>query len=273
MTAEQITAWTGFGTMIGVIIVGIMNQMNARKAFKLSGQIHTLVNSQMGNQLRLNMIQAKNIAALTKDPKAKKLAAEVAEESERLFNEHQFKQAKVDAQIAYEQYKSSVDVAPVKNKTISKPMNKIIIILFSALCLTGCVKGPGPNPWLTPAAITGDVRDAVQIGLIIYPKAKEEVDLAGVIICKEFGNTNFTTATVTEAVEKAGLTNAGAKLIIQGVLLIWHRAEPLVGTNIHTYGEAVCLGYREGTGTNLTKKERAKSMPRALPPHLGKPKN
>lgn len=140
-----------------------------------------------------------------------------------------------------------------------------ILSMLCILCLTGCTQGPGPNPWLTPAAITGDVSDAVQIGLIIYPKSAEEVALAREIICKESGNTNATTATVLASLEKAGITNTNSKLIISGVLLIWHRVEPYAGTNAQVYAEAVCLGMRQGTGVGLSSAEKSAKR---LPPFL-----
>jgi len=98
MTTEQVQAFTGFGTMIGLIIVGIMNRLDARKQSKVSNNIHTLVNSQMGNQLRVNMLQSRQIADMTTDPQRKKVAIDVADEAQRLYEDHQRKQAVVDSQ-------------------------------------------------------------------------------------------------------------------------------------------------------------------------------
>jgi len=98
MTPEQITAWTGIGTMIGLIAVGIMNRFDARKQSRVSNSIHTLVNSQMSNQLRINMLQARQIADMTTDPDRKKIAIDVAAEATRLYDEHQRKQAVVDSE-------------------------------------------------------------------------------------------------------------------------------------------------------------------------------
>lgn len=55
--------------------------------------VHTLVNSATGVQLKSNAILARRLADLTKDP----ADAQAATESERLYNEHQTKQATVDA--------------------------------------------------------------------------------------------------------------------------------------------------------------------------------
>lgn len=139
------------------------------------------------------------------------------------------------------------------------------LLMLGVLFLTGCVPGGGgTNPWLTPAAITGDVRDTVQLGLVVYPKAKEEVAIARDVICNAAGNTNFSSAVILDSLEKAGITNSNSKIIVNGVLFIWNRVEPLVGTNVHIYAEAVCLGMREGTGVNLSAAKSAKP----LPPHL-----
>jgi len=84
--------------MIGLIAVGIMNRFDARKQSRVSNSIHTLVNSQMSNQLRINMLQARQIADMTTDPDRKKIAIDVAAEATRLYDEHQRKQAVVDSE-------------------------------------------------------------------------------------------------------------------------------------------------------------------------------
>jgi len=58
-----------------------------------SDATHVLVNSRMGDQLRLSMIQAKRLWLMTKDDDDKK-AFELAE---RLYNEHQERQNTLDA--------------------------------------------------------------------------------------------------------------------------------------------------------------------------------
>jgi len=97
MTSEQISAFTGLGTMIGLVVVAILNKLDARKQAKVTGSIHTLVNSAMGSQLRLNMLQAQRLADLTKGTAEGITYAELASEAERLYKEHQKKQAVVDA--------------------------------------------------------------------------------------------------------------------------------------------------------------------------------
>jgi len=90
MTAEHVTA---IGTIAGIVAVAIMNRLDARKAHKIAGDIHTLVNSQMGVQLRVNWLQARRIADMTKLPSD----IELAIEAEKLYNAHVIRQAKVDS--------------------------------------------------------------------------------------------------------------------------------------------------------------------------------
>jgi len=141
---------------------------------------------------------------------------------------------------------------------------KLGLLSVSITFLAGCVNPPGPNPWTTPAAIAGDVRDTVALGLLVYPKAAEEVGIARDVICRASGNTNFSSTVILADLEKAGITNSNSKIIVNGVLLIWNRVEPLIGTNVMAYSEAVCLGMRQGTGVALSEKKSA----RPLPPHL-----
>jgi hypothetical protein len=55
---------------------------------------HTLVNSNMGVQLKLNAVLSRRLADMTKAP----LDISVADQAERLLREHEGKQASVDAQ-------------------------------------------------------------------------------------------------------------------------------------------------------------------------------
>jgi len=107
ITPETASAWTGLGTVLGIVAVAFMNAWNARTANKnaqkaqtdrttaqvTSDQIHVLVNGNMGVQLRLNMVQARRIADLTHSP----ADVHLAEEAERLFLDHEAKQADANA--------------------------------------------------------------------------------------------------------------------------------------------------------------------------------
>ncbi len=95
--------WPEFVTAIAVVIAAILQKLDARQVrkrlehssktrdTKLSA-IHDLVNGNVAEQKRLNMMQARRIADLTRDPKDVILA----EESERIFKEHQERVLRVD---------------------------------------------------------------------------------------------------------------------------------------------------------------------------------
>lgn len=63
---------------------------------KTGEKVHTLVNSNMGVQLKLNASLSRQVANLTSDPKAKAEATKAAELAESLLSEHEKKQAVVD---------------------------------------------------------------------------------------------------------------------------------------------------------------------------------
>lgn len=99
MTTEAVIA---FATPIAVIIAAILQQFNASKASrdraviaKTGESIHTLVNSAMGTQLRISAIALRRLSDMTKHA-ADEAAAELAE---KLSNEHEQKQRKVDEKV------------------------------------------------------------------------------------------------------------------------------------------------------------------------------
>ncbi len=75
------------GTLLAVAVAGFMNRWYAKKATKVSDKIHMLVNSNMEVQLRVNWLQARRIADMTKLPSDIALA----EEAEKLYNRHKIK--------------------------------------------------------------------------------------------------------------------------------------------------------------------------------------
>lgn len=95
MSVETINSYTGIGTLVGFIIIGVMNKLEARKARKLQDKIHVLVNNNMAIQLRVNAYQARRIASMTKSKEDKTAATE----AERLLSAHEQQQAKVDASV------------------------------------------------------------------------------------------------------------------------------------------------------------------------------
>lgn len=56
------------------------------------GQIHKLVNSSMGNQLKLNAVATRRLAMLTNSP----VDVDAADLANKMLKEHESKQAKVD---------------------------------------------------------------------------------------------------------------------------------------------------------------------------------
>ena len=99
MTPQDVQGWASLGTLLGIMYMGFMQYTNSQKQRDfaerqnaVSDKIHTLVNSRMGSQLKLTMILSKRIAALTNLPED----VAVAQESERLYEEHEVKQSIVD---------------------------------------------------------------------------------------------------------------------------------------------------------------------------------
>ena len=90
MTDAVLVATIG-GT--AVLLARALSYLENKKTITVVEKIHTLVNSNMGGQLRVNMLQARRIAELTKLPSD----VELATESERLYNEHMAKQKIVDS--------------------------------------------------------------------------------------------------------------------------------------------------------------------------------
>ena len=107
MTSEQITAWTSLGTMIGMIAVGVMNQISDRRrkveaeeakkkaeeALAVNKATHLLVNSAMLEQLFIGMVAAESLNAAQPN----KVNQDLASEARRKYEEHKRKQAEVDA--------------------------------------------------------------------------------------------------------------------------------------------------------------------------------
>lgn len=99
IAAVERVNWGALGTGLAVAFIAFMQVWQQAQAKRREGklnQVHQLVNSNFGAQLRITYLQAQRIANLTKDPQD----AAVATEAHRLWEEHVAKQAKVDAQAA-----------------------------------------------------------------------------------------------------------------------------------------------------------------------------
>lgn len=90
---------TGVFTLVGAMFASWMNYKmaqlakQAEKLAKVADATHTLVNKNMGTQLRLSAAFAKRVANLTNDPQD----ILIAREAETQSREHESQQAKVDA--------------------------------------------------------------------------------------------------------------------------------------------------------------------------------
>ncbi len=90
-----LTEALSIGSMLGVVVVGVLAKIDAYHAAKVRNDIHTLVNSNMGTQLRSNAILSRRIAML---PGATEEDLNLAFDAEQLWQEHQAKQQTVDDQ-------------------------------------------------------------------------------------------------------------------------------------------------------------------------------
>jgi hypothetical protein len=91
--AVQIALITGVTAALPTLVIGVLSYLNNRKRDKTVGEIHTLVNSQMGEQLWIGMIAAQSLALAKPTKENRKLA----ESAEKKYNQHQARQSKVDA--------------------------------------------------------------------------------------------------------------------------------------------------------------------------------
>ena len=107
----SVTAWTGpsTGEVVALVTAGLVawNTYRASQNDKVVKDIHTLTNSAMLEQLKLNVefaeriaVQARRLAAITKedgDIAAAAAAGVVVEEQKAVYDDHVRRQAKVDA--------------------------------------------------------------------------------------------------------------------------------------------------------------------------------
>ena len=89
MTDTLIVGLVGAAALVATQAMGLLQH---RKTMVIVEKVHTLVNSNMSIQLRVNMLQARRIAALTN----LETDAELAKESERLYNDQLAKQKEAD---------------------------------------------------------------------------------------------------------------------------------------------------------------------------------
>lgn len=99
--------WPEFVTAIAVVVAAVLQKfdsMNVRKRLEKSAKvrdtklsaIHDLVNGNVSEQKRLNMMQARRIADLTRGQPGNEIDVAMAQEAERIFREHQERVLRVD---------------------------------------------------------------------------------------------------------------------------------------------------------------------------------
>lgn len=92
MTAAEFTAAaTGIAAVLGAI-AALIAAMRTRRVERRARRIHILVNSSMGAQLRLSMVQSRRLAEMTQKPEDELLA----KEAETVYLAHIQRQNEVD---------------------------------------------------------------------------------------------------------------------------------------------------------------------------------
>jgi hypothetical protein len=77
---------------LSTALTNFLNDRRAKKQDVVTDKIHTLVNSNFGEQLKINVVSARALYELTKSPLDKALL----EEAQRRLAEHEAKQAMID---------------------------------------------------------------------------------------------------------------------------------------------------------------------------------
>lgn len=105
MTPEPAISWATIANNAILLVIAVLAAWTAWKAKQSAKKaqetkqtvdvIHTLVNSQMGEQLRIAMVSAKTLASV----KPSKANMQLALDAELKWRDHETKQAKVDAKI------------------------------------------------------------------------------------------------------------------------------------------------------------------------------
>jgi hypothetical protein len=90
--AVQIALIAGASAAAQSLVIAAFNYARNRKRDRIVDDIHTLVNSGMGEQLLIGMVAAKNLAYAK--PTAENI--ELANAAEQKYKKHEAKQARVD---------------------------------------------------------------------------------------------------------------------------------------------------------------------------------
>lgn len=124
-------------------------------------------------------------------------------------------------------------------------------------------------PLLTPAALTREVSQGIQIGLDVSPSSAPDVALARDSVCLAAQSTNTSPAAIVADLATLNITNSNSKLIVDGALFLYEDVYNLIGTNttgqIQPYLTALCAGMTAGLPPVTA---TAKASRKLLPPHL-----
>ena len=141
---------------------------------------------------------------------------------------------------------------------------KLGLLCISIMLLAGCAS----NPAITHAAFTQAVTLGEQIGLETHPEATPYVRAAVPVVCSVANGTNVSPAEIVSALEKAGVTNVTAKIIINGSLALFNVAVSGLITNqteVRLYAQDLCNGMQAGLPLGNPKHGLTAKV---LPPHL-----
>lgn len=145
---------------------------------------------------------------------------------------------------------------------------KYLAILTLGLFLAGCTTTTPPNA-IGPAALTAAVSLGVSFGLEQHPEATPYVRVAATTVCGVASGTNIAPAQIVSALASAGVTNATARLIVNGALATYNIAFTYYGTNLATfkpYAQALCDGLTQALPPSNAMAPKTKAV--VLPPHL-----
>lgn len=156
-------------------------------------------------------------------------------------------------------------------KNMSNKSRLLIMALLSVLVLEqGCTSSnPNVGP-MTHAAFTAAVTLGEQFALEQHPEATPYVRAAAPVVCAAANGTNVSPASIVEALNAAGVTNATAKIVINGGLALFNVVVVGLGTNqteVRAYAMDLCTGMQNGLPAfdQVAEKKRAR---KAMPPHL-----
>lgn len=144
----------------------------------------------------------------------------------------------------------------------------LLTIAILSLGVAGCKTKPNIGP-MTHAAFTAAVTLGEQYALEKHPESVPYVRAGSLVVCSVANGTNVSAQAIVDALKAAGVTNATAKLIINGALAIFNVVTANLSTNqteLRAYAQDLCNGMVAGLPPERgpARNRRVK----ALHPHL-----